>query len=506
MSNDRSLDMFNVIDIESATPILDEEGNVRVFDNIEDALVTMRGLFAITGKKYKPKQVIDSSWHIREQSKYDNGEYKLPFWHDKYFHCYIDVNTHTGNKSIKWAQSNDRIETDDLFGLELIHKNIKIDLNPHHYVHVSKLDASKIAYTENEDKGMNDRQTQMNVARYLIQHCNVNPDLANYIDMLHKKEYQDYQIHFESNGDKIVKLYQNGPNTCMSKEAHRYDSYCHPVLVYDNSDISLAYTLNDEDRVSARVLVWQDKKLYSRFYGDYEKLKKQLDILGYSSDNTFHGAKIKRIEDEDKRNRLVLPYLDGCNTVSILDSKWLMIDESGDIEANTTNGLQRKITKYYCESCEYEIEDEDDLNTVYISRNNTASWCNYCRRNEATECERTGDYIANDEIIEVDNRWYARWLVEDEANYCQHDEEYTFNDLIEVYISEDNSEYWNDRYEDETFICRIDGKRYVTKLIANDSWIEEPRAIFNIPNDRPENCNDNIAYRCYSWKQYGLLI
>ena len=78
--------MFNVIDIESATPILDDEGNVRVFDNIEDALVTMRGLFAITGKKYKPKQVIDSSWHVREQSKYDSGEYKLPFWHDKYYH------------------------------------------------------------------------------------------------------------------------------------------------------------------------------------------------------------------------------------------------------------------------------------------------------------------------------------------------------------------------------------------------------------------------------------
>jgi hypothetical protein len=290
----------------------------------------------------------------------------------------------------------------------------------------------------------------------------------------------------------------------MTKEAEYYDSYCHPLLVYGDSDISLAYMLNDDDRVKARVLVWQERKLYGRFYGDYESLRKALNDMGYSSDDTFHGAKIRRIFD-DSEGRLVLPYLDGCNTVREYSEDYLKIDHHGDILADTTNGLARKSVIAMCDSCEEDIIDESDSNTIYLSRNRTRIYCNYCRDEYTFVCNSTYDSVHNDYVSYVDGESYASWIVDNEANYCDKSNEYTFNDTVEVNVSENDTEHWNECYiDDNTFICRIDGKRYCNKLMVNDTWNDEPRAIFNIPNDKPLECNDIVVYHCYDINQLDI--
>lgn len=493
--------MYHLIDIESATPILDDSGNVRVFDTVQDAIVTMQGLFAITGKKYKPKQIIDSSWHDREANKFANGEYKRPYWLDLFFHETKVKDEYTGREKLEWYNSS--YDYDYSKAKHVTQYNVKLEVNPHHFLHVSKLDSTKIAFTESDDKGMNDRQTQMNVSRYLSQYCGIDNELAKYVNSLHEKEYKEYEVFFEKDGQKIVELYQKSPSSCMTKKEHEYNSFCHPMLVYGNSDISMAYMLNGDDRVKARVLVWQDKKLYSRFYGDYESLRKALNDMGYTSDDNFHGAKLNRIYD-DNEERLVLPYLDGCQTVTDKGS-FLMIDDCGDILADTINGLARKKSYTTCASCEEDIMDEDDANLVYWSRLRFRTFCNYCRDEYTIVCESTGDNIHRDNVSCIDGLYYAEWIAE-EANYCDRSEEYTFNDTIEVYTSETNNEFWNDSFEDETFVCRIDGKRYSKDLIANDSWNDEPRAIFNIPNDKPDDCNDTILYHCYNSDQRKFVI
>lgn len=493
--------MYHLIDIESATPILDDSGNVRVFDTVQDAVLTMQGLFAITGKKYKPKQIIDSSWHDREANKFANGEYKRPYWLDLFYHERKVKDEYTGKEKLEWHWGYS--EYDYSYASNVTRYNVKIEVNPHHFLHVSKLDRTKIAFTESDDKGMNDRQTQMNVSRYLSQYCGIDNELAKYVNSLHEKEYKEHEIFFESDGQKIVELYQKSPSSCMTKEESYYDSFCHPMLVYGNSDISMAYMLNGDDRVKARVMVWQEKKIYSRFYGDYESLRKALNDKGYTSDDNFHGAKLNRIYD-DNEERLVLPYLDGCQTVTDKGS-YLMIDDCGDILADTTNGLARKQRYATCDSCEEDILDSDDANTVYLGSHRTRTYCNYCRDEYTIVCESTGDNIHRDNVTCIDGLYYADWIAE-EANYCDRSEEYTFNDTIEVYTNETDNEFWNNRYEDETFVCRIDGRRYCNGVKANDSWNDEPRAIFNIPNDKPDNCNDRIAYRCFSHDQLELVV
>jgi hypothetical protein len=194
--------MYNVIDIESSTPILDDNGNVRIFDTIQDAMLTVNGLFAITGKKYKPKQIIDDSWHEREQNKYNIGEYKLPFWvnvgsqFDMFFYQSDERDENTGNRRLVWNHSYGPTNLKK-YKTSVIQENIKIEFKKEHYLHVSKLDSTKIAFTENESKGMNDRQTQMNVSKYLIQYYGLDNELAKYINSLHEREYKKLEVYLK---------------------------------------------------------------------------------------------------------------------------------------------------------------------------------------------------------------------------------------------------------------------------------------------------------------------
>jgi hypothetical protein len=179
-----------------------------------------------------------------------------------------------------------------------------------------------------------------------------------------------------------------------------------------------------------------------------------------------------------------------------------MIDDNGDIQASTTDGLAREEVYGTCDRCEEDIYGEDDAMLVRAGRRSIQTWCGCCANNNAFTCNSTHDLIDNDEERVVDGQSYASWIVEEECNYCDYSEEYTFNDVSEVYMNETCTEQWNvDHLDDNSFICRIDGKRYRNELIANDSWNDNPRAIFNIPDDIPENCNDNIAYRCHSFRQ-----
>jgi hypothetical protein len=482
--------MFNLVCAETSQPVTDENGIAIVYESGFACAQAMAEWQGKTGKRYKPARIIDHSWKAREQAKFSNGEYTRPMWSDFYFHAYNKTDSQTGNKSLAYIFTTYDLPLDRpsrYAGDEITQKNMQISINPDHYLHVSKTDTSKIAFTKDEESGSADKQTLTTVGRYLTAyHPELGNELIKYINSLHQQEYQPINVQFAT-GEKITEIYKachdTGVASCMTKPDHYYESSVHPTLVYSAGDLSLAYIRDADNSIKARALVWQEKKIYARLYGDYEALRSGLVTLGYSSEGNFHGAKIKRIDDD---NRLVLPYLDGLQYVSVCDADWLMIDRSGDIEASTTDGLQRQPQWATCDRCESDIESEDDSVSVYLRRYSVETWCEHCANQESFYCHGTNEHVHNDRHVVIDGESYASWYALDEANYCQRTEEYTFGDTHTVHVTATMTEEWSDdAISDHAFTCRITGEYYDNEMLVFDDWTDEPRADCNQPNDQP---------------------
>jgi len=508
--------MFHIVELESEKPIIDENGNVRVFNTFYDAKEISSHLNSTTDKVYRPKLIVDDSWKDREQKRFDNGEYKIPFWVDKYFHQIKVKDEQTGKKRLEWIYTVFPFEN-GINQDELEQKNVTFEyakLMYQHYLHVSKNDSSKIAYTLNPEKGMLDVQTQKNVARYIVGDLGMDETLATYIDSIHKSKYNISEVTFIRGKDiseTYMSLHNTGIASCMTRPIDYYDSFCHPTLVYEDSDISLAVIKDGNDKIIARALVWENKKLYSRIYGDYVKLRESLEMLGYNSNENFHGAKLKLIKDAEKKDRIVMPYLDGCQSFSIVNDSYIMIDDDGEYYATETNGFCKNGKVFaHCENCTDDISEQDNVMHVYFSRRHYNIWCRDCCDEHAMICSSTHEYIHQDNVRYVDGEYYAEWIVEDECNLCEYTQEYTFSNVSEVIVNENgDTENWNvDLLDDNSFVCRVDGKRYANKLMIEDLWNDSPRASFNIPDDEPKDENVNIIYRSHDVNQlnFGLAF
>jgi hypothetical protein len=485
--------MYNLICNETNEPLKDADGNPVVYATGNECALAMHEMQATTGKRYRPARVIDPNWRNRELAK-ALTEYVLPKWQVLFFHQLETRDRFTGNKSVRWCSTDYAFSADRAefyTGDPIKQRNIVLPVIPDHFMHVSKLDASKIAFTKDEESGSADKQTQTTVGRYLTAYYpDLDNELIKYINSLHQQEYQPVAVKFAT-GEKITEIYKachdSGAGSCMTKPDHYYNSSCHPTLVFSAGDLALAYIADfDDSHIKARALVWPEKKIYARLYGDYETLRSGLQTLGYTSDGNFDGARIKRIEDANS-DRLVLPYLDGVQGISIIDDQWLQIDKYGDIQACNTNGLQSPENYTTCDNCEDDIASEENAHTVYTRRNSTATYCEHCRDYQAFWCEGTQEYIRNDREMTVDGQSYAEWYVIDNASLCQYTDEYTFGDMVTVYTSETDAESWSENIaDDESFICRVTGNRYANNLQVIDDWTDEPRAEFNAPDDQPE--------------------
>lgn len=183
---------------------------------------------------------------------------------------------------------------------------------PDHFLHLAEDDPCQVAFTESPQKGVLDRQTRMTPGRYLERFHTHLPDLERkrYIAMVDKPE----EVFFATKKREIEWVYRNGPNSCMSHDLCGYSSHLHPVKAYAEGDFAVAY-LKSGTRVSARCLVWPEKKIYGRFYGDAERLRVALETDGYKSGGyesggLFAGARLRKLWDKEEE-RLILPYFDG---------------------------------------------------------------------------------------------------------------------------------------------------------------------------------------------------
>jgi len=421
-----------------------------LFDSAQDAMTFAKA----NGLKARPEIVIDDSWLLREIARLESGEHeRLPFESYVWFKC--------------------------------------VEGRGQRFPHVAKKDPSKIAFTESAEKGMRDIQTVIAPGRYLerfyaeIITAELIRDLArDYVTRLITPEFKIARM-----SDEIVYVYQHGPDSCMSKSLHEYESKEHPVSVYglepgqNLADIPNALTLaylETDNRITARALINERDKVFLRLYGDADLLRKSLAAAGYESGSP-EGYTVRAIDSD--RGDYVMPYIDagpaasyGAANVKRINDRFMITDGRGD-QAGRTDGLLNEPEcdedESYCEFYQ-EFSSRDMFSVVVNDRGHCEQWSERAVDGHATRVN--GNYYA-DELVSQDGHGRNFIHHEDTHSYCDMSNEYWpceemqrcevtddyfhVSEMTEIKTSGRDSVYVrNDKIDEISFVCLIDGERW----------------------------------------------
>jgi hypothetical protein len=366
----------------------------------------------------------DAAWKAREASRFEDGTYtKLP-----------------------WADA-------PWFKEEHERRN--------HFAHVSTTDQGMIAYTPTDSYGREGRKTRISPGKYLTQyfysnlyceprqetgalnvHGNkVTCDALSWYARNFSLTYGTAEtLKFATTPDEIVSVYINGPDSCMSKGMDDFNCDGHPCRIYGAGDLALAYTQETGGRITARALVWPDKKLVGRIYGDDMTLQMLLEEQGYAKSNwdALVGAKMLKIRA--RNNTYVMPYIDshdnGCFHVSDC-GEYLIIGEGDDemFDASNTNGLSgEQRSRGYDYICDHCNEGTDDPVPVYVlnrrHREVEHLWCEGCADGNTYICESNHQTYADSvpAITTAGGDTIATHNTVDDYFQCSVDGEYYHND------------------------------------------------------------------------------
>jgi hypothetical protein len=298
---------------------------------------------------------MDTNWRVREECRMADGTYKLVPWHREEW----------------WAP--------------LVAPGGAL---AEHYTHASTEDGAQVAFTENEQKGMRDRQTRMKPGRYLARFCAfLSADTVREWSGKFAAEF-DESLQFAHTADEIEEIYTSGPRSCMSESASQYSSPEHPVRVYAAGDLALAYVRRDGE-ISGRALVWPANMVHSRIYGDCDRMAAALTAAGYSL-GSLEGARLRRVKLDD--NAFVCPYIDRDSNVRD-DGIHLIIDSGGDLESNTS-GVAGE-TGHPCGNCGERYDDDN----LYYHDSLNMSVCGSCEGDLLRSCDECDELYPNDDVI-----------------------------------------------------------------------------------------------------------
>jgi hypothetical protein len=286
-----------------------------------------------------------------------------------------------------------------------------------HFAHVSVEDKGMIAYTRDNSQGMRNAKTRVSVGRYLQEHfrhelsdmpsretdsVNVHGEkitvdaLQWYVKTFNNQYGGGSALKFATTRDEIAEVYKSGPVSCMAHNESQYSTDgIHPTEVYAAGDLHLAYLVDEsaDERITARALVWPEKKAVGRIYGDHMALSSELYALGYNREDSesLYGARLLKIKHG---KGYVMPYIDGCGTYGQhpVDKDCFKI--GGGKDATYTHGLDHDESEY-CAECGDGV-DPDYGFTVYVNRHDEDQvWCERCAENSSFCCAASGNRYAD---------------------------------------------------------------------------------------------------------------
>lgn len=324
-----------------------------------------------------------------------------------------------------------------------------------HFAHVAKDAPGMLSYTESATKGALDRQTRARPGRYLSAHFAdaLSADEIRAHAARYAATFEGLELRFSDSATSIERVYRRGPSSCMSHPPGDYQTPYHPVRIYGDSDLSVAFigqgTVNSaEFHVSARALVWRERKVYGRIYGDSDRMAYLLDLAGYKQGGTardsegrarnpFPGARLPLRTLERDSSRIIMPYVDGHSyAVFSDDGKWLTLtDESvpaprGALPIHPQGGHETGIVKDLrprCQRCAVVLGAQRGV-MVHAANGTESTWCDACNTTHAVEavdargtrfapdavtrCAGSGRYYydrVNTVALDTGERWSRVW-------------------------------------------------------------------------------------------------
>lgn len=246
------------------------------------------------------------------------------------------------------------------------------------YAHLSIKTPGKIAYTENDEHGYNDRQTATTPARYLRKFhsdITIHQQAIDAFIAAVTAGTQPPELKIARDADTIEDIYQNGPSSCMDG-SHSFDVW--PTRVYGDSDLGIAYIGDPTTRVTARGIVWPDKQRYGRLYGDTYKLEIALHAAGYTN-GSMNGARIRKIEHPSKHGAIVIPYIDNVDGAEDTGDGYLTLGE-GDISTSETCGYTYETGSRgtTCQRCDNWFDGDPDEDRYCPSCERRRMTCRGC--------------------------------------------------------------------------------------------------------------------------------
>jgi hypothetical protein len=340
----------------------------------------------------------------------------------------------------------------------------------HHYPHVSSKNPAAVAYTESADKGARDIQSVMKPGRYLTKYYpEMSADMIQEIARQWAEKYAptDDVLLWAENPKDIGEVYQMPATfgSCMQYAVRHFDSDIHPTEIYGAGDLALAYIVQ-EKRLIARALVWREKNLVGRVYGDSARLRKALAANGMatrSGSNCYDnlaGARLLRIEDQ---GHVVMPYPDKPNSFTDHGDHLTL---GGDLSGDTQNGLASIEPEYTCERCD-ESAHQEGLTPVIAANGADETWCESCADYAAFWCENREQYYSEEyydrAVVHTAPQTQEAWCSDatDHLYFvCEYTEEcyaYDYQDAIKL----ESGEIWCDSaFRENGFNCGVSGGAY----------------------------------------------
>lgn len=273
-------------------------------------------------------------------------------------------------------------------------------VHPDHFAYPDPKNLLMLSYRD--DRG---RRVSTKPGRYLKKFF---PDLDHQrLATKWAAEFAPVEVQFAKTPDEIEEVYLEGPSSCMAHSAGHYYGPCHPVRAYGAGDLAIAYIVRD-DNITGRALVWPEKKVYSRLYGDEIRLKHALELLGYHEDEDetgFLGARLLSIDAG--RYGLVIPYMDNYDRFND-DGTYLTVASNGRIYSQNENGVSDpdgEDEPEYDYTCDLYHEGCDNVEQVVVYFNGTTKttqyWCDHAVDHHSIYCEYLGENFRSSDGVRM---------------------------------------------------------------------------------------------------------
>lgn len=340
--------------------------------------------------------------------------------------------------------------------------------------HISEGDRTRIAYTQNEDKGRRNLQTVTSVGKYLTRHFNL-PDHA--IRDLVARYGSAASFKFVHTTAEMIFHLHKGPGSCMVWREDRGVS-CrdgvtrHPYEAYNPKyGWHMAVRVEGDETVGRALCMTNPDTGFKYFVRTYAKpatqggysetdnaMENWLKEQGYVKESSWQDG--ERLSLYETRDDFLAPYLDGGYKRVTIDAgnNCVVVDEDGEYACDQTGGCPTTLNTdtFECEDCG---DDTDDNDGYWVGYNDDTHVCISCYEN---------DYV---------------------NGYGRNGREYAFPSNDAVYI-ESQSAYYHDSYLDANNIVYLENGEYE----HTDNAIEIDGDWYHIDDERICRTEDTDEY------------